>query len=210
MPYELRRRRNNASVLHLSAGDSNEEEEEEDADEPMTAEDLEFFDDSHVDEGNFHNQLDVQLSLQDENAKKKAKQLEKARKNKAVLRKTRNELAAAMAASIARVEGANPEAEREAIIAEGSGPEKPAAAAERAVRRGRMTNAKKVHLSEFHPELTCWSCSHTQNRGDVHAAHTIETWQSWLEKCERGIGRLERGEGEDQFHLQALVRNILR
>ena len=166
MPYELRRRRNNASVLDLSAGDSNEEEEEEDADEPMTAEDLEFFDDSHVDEGNFHNQLDVQLSLQDENAKKKAKQLEKARKNKAVLRKTRNELAAAMAASIARVEGANPEAEPEAIVAEGSGPEQPPPAAEPAVRRGRMTNAQKVHLSEFHPELTCWSCNHTRIRLD--------------------------------------------
>ena len=36
MPYELRRRRNNASALDLSAGDSNGEEEEEDADEPMT------------------------------------------------------------------------------------------------------------------------------------------------------------------------------
>ena len=61
-------------------------------------------------------ELDVQLSIQDEAADKKAllllKQLEKARNNKAALRKTRNELAAAMAASVARVSGANPVTDR--------------------------------------------------------------------------------------------------
>jgi hypothetical protein len=127
MPCELRPRRNRASVLDLSAGDSNEDEEEEDADEPMTAEDLRFLDDDPVDDENLHSRLDVLLSLQDENDAKKAEQLEKARQNKAALRKTRIELAKAMAASIARVEGANPEAEP--AEAEGSGPEEPAAAA---------------------------------------------------------------------------------
>ena len=101
--------------------------------------------------------MGVQLSLQDENAEKKAKQLEKARKNKAALRKTKNELAAAMVASIAQVEGANPEADPEDIVAEGSGPEQPPPTTKPAVRRGRVTNAQKVHLSESHPELTCWS-----------------------------------------------------
>ena len=203
MPYELRKRRNRASVLDLSAGVSDEDEDDENADEPMTAEDLDFLDDRHVDEGNLHRELDVRLSIRDESVDKRAQKLTKARKAKEALKKTRTELAAALAASVARVTGAESEAAGDAIAIDsivGSGPEEPPAPA---VRRGRMTNAQKVHLSEFHPELTCWSCNHTRSHGDVHPALTIEAWEAWLDKCERGIGRLERGDGEDQLHLQA-------
>ena len=49
--------------MDLGAGDSNEEEEEEDADEPMTADDLEFLDGSHVDEGNLHNQFNLRAQF---------------------------------------------------------------------------------------------------------------------------------------------------
>ena len=44
---------------------------------------------------------------------------------------------------------------------------------------------------------------HTKSNGDhVHASVTQEAWKSWLQKCIKGVGRLERGKEKDQLHLQ--------
>jgi hypothetical protein len=96
----------------------------------------------------------------------------------------------------AEAEGANPENSIDVEAEEAAPKEKPK-------KPARLTNKAKVHNPEYHPELTCWSAQHTKNRADVHAALTVEAWESWLERCDSGAGRLERGEKEDQLHLQA-------
>ena len=182
-----------ASMIQSEAeGDDDDEDEDE---ESENSDDRDFIDNDEVEEGDLHKDLQAQLSISERlgNLKGRLASCAKARESKKDYFKFKRPPAAAAEEDADAEESAQPEAPQPPKVkVESSAPKK----------KGKVTNKSKVHDPEYHPGTSLWSASHVKCKADVHAAVTIEAWKSWCEKCVAACGRLERGEKEDNLHLQ--------
>ena len=180
--------------------DSEVEEEgdaaEEESEESEGSGDRKFIDNEEVEEGDLHKDLHAQLSISERtnNLKGRLGSLQKARACKKDYFKYIH-----IPKEIAHHNGI--QTDEEGADSEGPKPIKVEAPPPKK-KKGKVTNKAKVHDPEYHPTTSLWSACHTKNKADVHAEITKEAWRSWCEMCVAACGRLERGEKEDNLHLQ--------